>query len=771
MEYIIKKGDTLSAISKKLNIPIKKLVEQNNIADPNKIYAGSKLKYNETKKTTPKPQIIGKILPNNTDKQYINFNLPKFKSSPSPNKEEYKTPSKAKILLEDAKTAVSLLKKKVENFLPSGMDASIKINLKKSEDNGKNISTPISNKNMGFKKLDVIKDDPMKSAKDDSLFKFRNFYFNEDGTDFIVSPKLKEGHRDYDNVEGVAHFIMDGDITPNQKYTSPYKSKNQTIKSNVPGKFLNFTPKNPNDWVHYYKPTKEGKYNFKVDQLKNKENYPGYSSDLALRYVNYADLNFDKTKSTGYLKNSHYLGKGDKGEYTSIITNPANFNDYGRFSGGSVILQFKDPKTGKIINGDISGSVNDIKKEADMIMKEYGINKKDINILYHDMGSYSAKPVSKNGKLSTKQWESFNYNNKGYSGAALIIPKKENGGKIDSNTTSDILLKINEFKNSVPEYIYNGYINSGLDGLYKGMDKTKYDVVQRTLPDGTITYLPYTYSNVHDNSKNFNELQDRTYNKQIAVNKYNLGGGVSPYQVIQPSIYPQNYGINSPYFSQQPPLFDGQVGSPYYSTFDNYNQYGIRNNPISRDLMQRTPLAKSSTPTTTQSIGSEVAGMGGNGGGIPGIDPISAGITMAANVASATFDATNMLMQNLSKEDSATRGWADASIRATKYADAVTDIVKDVPVVGPVARAAGKQLSFWIAGPAGARSANIRKKETKHTTDLNEFNERNSQTVLAPNNYGNYMAEFGINTETKNNPLMEEILNDFRNYLAQIQNT
>ena len=50
MEYTIKKGDTLSAISKKLNIPIKKLVEQNNIADPNKIYAGSKLKYNDTKK-------------------------------------------------------------------------------------------------------------------------------------------------------------------------------------------------------------------------------------------------------------------------------------------------------------------------------------------------------------------------------------------------------------------------------------------------------------------------------------------------------------------------------------------------------------------------------------------------------------------------------------------------------------------------------------------------------------------------------------------------
>ena len=84
------------------------------------------------------------------------------------------------------------------------------------------------------------------------------------------------------------------------------------------------------------------------------------------------------------------MGKGNNGEYTSIVTNPNNHDDYGRFSGGSVILQFKDPETGKIINGDVSGSVNDIKKEADMIIKEYGITKKDINILYHDMGSYSA---------------------------------------------------------------------------------------------------------------------------------------------------------------------------------------------------------------------------------------------------------------------------------------------------------------------------------------------------------------------------------------------
>lgn len=449
--------------------------------------------------------------------------------------------------------------------------------------------------------------------------------------------------------------------------------------------------------------------------------------------------------------------------------------------GGEVVYNPRDKEFKEWYNRNTLEGQNNIPYSNELDYDYYSFYKngeyknRNYNIKKHFPDTYKRpnhKTFSKESIYSTKE------NPGGTWRGNIFIPPYQNGGEVTSEPTSeptsDILFKLNEFKHSVPEYIYNGYINSGLDGLYKGIDKTKYDVVQRTLPDGTITYLPYTYSNVQDNSKNFNELQDKTYNKQIAVNKYNLGGGVSPYQIIQPSIYPQNYGINSPYFSQQPPLFDGQVGSPYYSTHDDYSQYGITNNRISKDLMQRDPLAKSTPSTSAKSIGSEVAGIG-NGigpdgkGGIMGngIDPISIG----AKAASATFDATNMLMQNLSKEDSATRGWADASIKASKYAGAVTDIVKDVPIVGPLAEAAGKSLSFWIAGPMGARSANIRKEEMKHATDLNEFNERNSQTVLAPNNYGNYMAEFGINTNTEINPLMEEILNDFRNYLAQIQNT
>lgn len=43
MEYLIKKGDTLSGIAKKYNTTVAELQKLNNIKDPNKIYYGKKL--------------------------------------------------------------------------------------------------------------------------------------------------------------------------------------------------------------------------------------------------------------------------------------------------------------------------------------------------------------------------------------------------------------------------------------------------------------------------------------------------------------------------------------------------------------------------------------------------------------------------------------------------------------------------------------------------------------------------------------------------------
>jgi LysM repeat protein len=61
MQYKIKKGDTLSAIAKKLGIPMKDLAEANDIKDVDKIYAGANLIIPTPKKK--KASTVERVIP------------------------------------------------------------------------------------------------------------------------------------------------------------------------------------------------------------------------------------------------------------------------------------------------------------------------------------------------------------------------------------------------------------------------------------------------------------------------------------------------------------------------------------------------------------------------------------------------------------------------------------------------------------------------------------------------------------------------------------
>jgi len=103
----------------------------------------------------------------------------------------------------------------------------------------------------------------------------------------------------------------------------------------------------------------------------------------------------------------------------------------------------------------------------------------------------------------------------------------ENGGYINdsTNTSTDQVLSLDKFKNSVPDYIYKGYLNSGIEkgGLYENINKLQFPVMIRQLQDGSYTYLPYTYENVHDNSKNTIQLLENK-KKTTQTKIYSLGG-------------------------------------------------------------------------------------------------------------------------------------------------------------------------------------------------------------------------------------------------------
>lgn len=455
MTYIVKKGDNLTKIAKQNGLTLNQLLSLNkNIKNPDYIQIGQKINLKGNEENKP----ILKVATQNRTTPVLYKNLiesPKSEST-SVNKiyKEYQAPEKK----------VTVKKQVNQKKEPSSFD-NLKQNIKeKYEDlltaldqqTAPKIATKPKVKiddsfiDYGYKELGTYKDQSFKAGKNDSLLSAVNLFDNDKGFDYVVSPKVKEGKKTYSNVKGVAHFLMDSDITSNQKYTEPYVEKgNNVVKSAVKGKFIPYIGTNPSDYVMYYKNLEGGHINVKYGQLKDKDKYKGYDQ-IKVRSVPFSNLDFNKKIDAGFLKKASYLGTYDGGQ-TSIITDPNSNDVFGRFSGGSGVYHFKEPKTGKTLSMDVSGSVNTIKSVGEEIIKKYGINPKELQFLYHDMGSYSAKPKSHNGVLSNEQWQNYNVNNKGYSGAALMYPM-EYGGEINDNK-GYLLENLNNF---TPKKIIKG---------------------------------------------------------------------------------------------------------------------------------------------------------------------------------------------------------------------------------------------------------------------------------------------------------------------------
>jgi LysM repeat protein len=439
MAYVVKKGDNLTKIAKQNGLTLKQLLSLNkNIENPDYIKIGQKI-------NLPSQSPTGKSAYDNNDGYPT---TPMKKNTPTWDKTtkgagnpatvanfnktpEKKAPIKKQVPQKEEPSFFDNLKgniyEKYQDFLTAlDQQTAPKIATKPK------VKIDDSFIDYGYKELGTYKDQSFKAGKNDSLLSAVNLFDNDKGFDYVVSPKVKEGIKTFKNVKGVAHFLMDSDITPNQKYTEPYIEKgNKVVKSAVKEKFIPNIGTNPSDYVMYYKNLDGEHVNVKYGQLKDKNKYEGYDQ-IKVRSVPFSDLDFNKKTNAGFLKKASYIGTHD-GKQTSIITDPDSNDVFGRFSGGSGVFYFKEPKTGKTLSMDVSGSVNTIKSVGEGITKKYGVNPKELQFLYHDMGSYSAKPKSHNGVLSNEQWQNYNTNNKGYSGAALMYPMKYGGYAASDN--------------------------------------------------------------------------------------------------------------------------------------------------------------------------------------------------------------------------------------------------------------------------------------------------------------------------------------------------
>jgi uncharacterized membrane protein (UPF0127 family) len=290
------------------------------------------------------------------------------------------------------------------------------------------------------------------------LASFAHTFDNIEGGTYRIGPKVRELYDERGNLrEGsqtnisgaaVAHFLRDSDISENQQFAPPSweigSSNYEMRNASTEGKLIGYTEaqmKDPERYRMMYRKNEDGTYSVKYKQLKNiGEADAEWAYDLPVsRQHRFSDIDWDrKGKSTGYqalggrtyyipLKaNAQNISSEGKFDHTSIpVGDPTEFS---RFSGGSIILLFKDPKTGREIGVDVSGSKDALRDTGRKLIKQYGLREEDVTVAYHDMGSYSAKPAAKDGKLDYNQWYDYNQYNRGMSGAPLIIANQQAGG-------------------------------------------------------------------------------------------------------------------------------------------------------------------------------------------------------------------------------------------------------------------------------------------------------------------------------------------------------
>jgi hypothetical protein len=300
---------------------------------------------------------------------------------------------------------------------------------KKQVDNSK-----VKGDKIPFQKLATVSS---KENPNDKYMSYRRQATNEEGIVYVPIPRKEKwagfkknktldkigyetgagGEHVTKGVEGIAHFLIDNDISGDKK--AQFKETKNSVER---------LKRDKTKWLPVYKKNEDGtvtvKYTQGMDEFKNlaKEGYDDFSN---LRQLKVSDINWNserRPKGFGeYVRNL----TDKNGNDTYLLFRPTGNKKYkgkdamGKFEGNSVVMLFKDNNGNSMIR-EYAGSLNGIIEELNSIKSKYKVSDKDITLGFYDAGSYSAKPEAKNGVLKSSSYGGFN--DQAVSGAALAIP-------------------------------------------------------------------------------------------------------------------------------------------------------------------------------------------------------------------------------------------------------------------------------------------------------------------------------------------------------------
>ena len=260
---------------------------------------------------------------------------------------------------------------------------------------------------------------------------------NDNGLNYSISPRREKltNKSKFSNVLGVAHFLIESDLTDG------YISKGSQFR-------INKDLKN-NQYVPFAKKDKNGNVNIKYAKGQNeyqKLTQDGYKTFTPLRTLNLNDIDWSKSsrpyhseqdaQKDNYQRSGkgmfakgiqNILTKDGKDTWMMFKESTGKGTKMGKFNGNSLVFIIETPN-GRVIR-DFAGTVDSIEKEANSLVKEFNVDPSNITLGFYDAGSYSAKPMAnKEKEIYFNQYSGFNVKDP-LSGASLMIPGNlKNGG-------------------------------------------------------------------------------------------------------------------------------------------------------------------------------------------------------------------------------------------------------------------------------------------------------------------------------------------------------